>query len=69
MTDDNEFTESAEQIKELRAIEHEQMILDYIEQIPILRIPTLTHRGIVNQMMMEYNEKYFPVKEKEPDKD
>ena len=60
--------ETVEQIKEMRAIEHEQIILDYIEQIPLLRIPTLTHRGIVNQMMIEYNEKYFPVKEKETDK-
>jgi hypothetical protein len=59
--------ETVEQIKEMRAIEHEQIILDYIEQIPLLRIPTLTHRGIVNQMMIEYNEKYFPVKEKETD--
>lgn len=60
--------ETVEQIKEMRAIEHEQIILDYIEQIPLLRIPTLTHRGIVNQMMIEYNEKYFPAQEKETDK-
>lgn len=60
--------ETVEMLKEMRAIEHEQMILNYIEQVPILEIPTRTHRGIVNQMMMEYNEKYFPAEEKEPDK-
>ena len=52
--------ETVEQLKELRVIEHEQMILEYIEQVPIMRVQTITHRGIVAQMMNEYNEKYFP---------
>lgn len=58
--------ETIEQVYELRAIEHEQMILSYIEQVPQLAIPTETHRKIVNQMMMEYNEKYFGDKKQEP---
>jgi hypothetical protein len=52
--------ETVDQMKELRVIEHEQMILEYIEQIPLLRVPAATHRGIVTQMMNEYNERYFP---------
>lgn len=58
------MTESIDQLKELRVIEHEQMILEYIEQIPLLRIAAATHRNILKVMMDEYNEKYFP---KEPD--
>lgn len=52
--------ETVEQLKEMRVIEHEQMILEYIEQIPMLRVPAVTHRGIVAAMMSEYNDKYFP---------
>jgi hypothetical protein len=52
--------ETVDQLKELRVIEHEQMILEYIEQVPIMRVPSITHRGVVAQMMSEYNEKYFP---------
>lgn len=55
--------ETVEQLKELRVIEHEQMILEYIEQIPLMRVPSATHRGIVAAMMNEYNEKYFPTPE------
>jgi energy-converting hydrogenase Eha subunit A len=52
--------ETVEQMKELRVIEHEQMILEYVEQVPLLRVASITHRGIVGAMMTEYNEKYFP---------
>ena len=52
--------ETVEQMKELRVIEHEQQILEAIEQMPLLRIQAATHRNIVGAMMQEYNEKYFP---------
>jgi len=55
--------ETVEQMKELRVIEHEQMVLEYIEQVPLLRLAAITHRGIVGAMMTEYNEKYFPKQE------
>ena len=57
--------ETVEQFKELRVIEHEQMILDYISQVPILRIPTATHAAVVGQMLSEYNDKYFSQENKE----
>jgi len=44
-----------------------QMVLEYIEQVPILRVPAITHRGVTNAMMNEYNEKYFPVQEPKQD--
>jgi len=61
------MTETVEQMKEMRVIEHMQMVLEYIEQVPILRVPAITHRGVINAMMNEYNEKYFPVQEPKQD--
>ena len=61
------MTETVEQMKEMRVIEHMQMVLEYIEQVPILRVPAITHRGVTNAMMNEYNEKYFPVPEPKQD--
>jgi hypothetical protein len=56
----NMMEESIEQLKELRVIEHMQTIAEYVAQIPFLRVPASTLNGVVNQMMKEYNEKYFP---------
>lgn len=59
---------TVDQLKELRIIEHEEMILEYVSQVPILRLPATTHAGILQQMKDEYNEKYFPEKgDKKPD--
>lgn len=55
-----EFVETVEQLKEARTIEHMQIIGEYIEQIPVLRIPAQTFRNVTLLMMKEYNEKYFP---------
>lgn len=68
MSTEKTATETVDQLKELRKIEHEQMILEYIEQVPILRIPAMTHRLFVAALMEEYNEKYFPEKTEGDDK-
>lgn len=61
--------ESIEQLKEQRVIEHVSTIAEYVEQVPILRIPAVTLRAIVNTMMMEYNEKYYPEEAKKGKED
>lgn len=51
---------SAEQMRELRTVEHMSTILEYCEQVPILKFPTATLRDVTNQIITEYNEKWFP---------
>lgn len=52
--------ETVLQMKELRVIEHEEQILDFISQSPLMRIQAQTHANVVKSMIREYNERYFP---------
>lgn len=59
--------ETVNQLKEMRAIEHVTQIVEYVDQIPMLRLQNSTLRGMLGTMVKEYNERYFSQETPKPD--